>query len=328
MCSTSGRDLHPHLEAVAEARLLEPQVLLDVPQLVGQRHVRPLAGKRVADELRELGQELARLVGARVDRVRDRRERVVDEVGRDLGPQRPQLRARQQLALRLERRQRDLGADQAGRLLHDAHVLGPDPAGARVERAQAPHPPVLQRQRHDHRPAQRTAGLAAVEPGLDVDAVGLPAGVHAWRCRRPPRGTASPSPTKASTLLSSASAIAAAWVSSSRCGAARAGALGRQPAAQIGQRGAWRRAARPASRAPRGSARARACAAAGTPPRMTRRHRGRRRIRESHPRRREPSSPSSITRRRTVTARRTETTVRRIRTPVRRRPLADERRRP
>ena len=60
-------DLHAHAQPLAEARLLEPQVLLDVAQLVGERDVRPLAGERVADELGELGQQLARLLRPRVD---------------------------------------------------------------------------------------------------------------------------------------------------------------------------------------------------------------------------------------------------------------------
>ena len=62
-----GVDLHAHLQPVAEARLLEPQVLLDVVQLVGQRHVGAVAAERVADELGELGQQLARLLRPRVD---------------------------------------------------------------------------------------------------------------------------------------------------------------------------------------------------------------------------------------------------------------------
>ena len=44
--STSGATSRRTLEPVAETRLLEPQVLLDVVQLVGERHVRALAGTR------------------------------------------------------------------------------------------------------------------------------------------------------------------------------------------------------------------------------------------------------------------------------------------
>jgi hypothetical protein len=89
-----GRDVDAHLEAVAEARPFEPQVLLDVVQLVGQRHVGAVAAERVAGELGELGQQLTRLVGARVDRVRHGGERVVDEVRRDLRAQRAELGVR------------------------------------------------------------------------------------------------------------------------------------------------------------------------------------------------------------------------------------------
>ena len=60
-----GRDLEPHVEPIAEARTLEAQVLLDVVQLVGERHVGALAAERVARELGELGQQLARLLRAR-----------------------------------------------------------------------------------------------------------------------------------------------------------------------------------------------------------------------------------------------------------------------
>ena len=45
---TSGAISHAHLEAVAEARLLEAQVLLDVLELVGERHVGRCRGTRSA----------------------------------------------------------------------------------------------------------------------------------------------------------------------------------------------------------------------------------------------------------------------------------------
>ena len=62
--STSGATLTRTSQALAEARLLEPQVLLDVVQLVGERHVGAVAAERVAGELGELGQQLARLLRA------------------------------------------------------------------------------------------------------------------------------------------------------------------------------------------------------------------------------------------------------------------------
>ena len=100
-CRTSGVDLHSHLQALAEAGPLEVQVLLHVVQLVGERDVGALARERVAGELGELGQQLARLLGPRVDVAGDRGQRVVDEVRRDLRPQRAQLGAREPLPLLL-----------------------------------------------------------------------------------------------------------------------------------------------------------------------------------------------------------------------------------
>ena len=129
-----GRDLEPHLQAVAEAGPLEPQVLLDVVELVGERHVRALAAERVARELGELGQQLARLLGIGVDVAGDRRERVVDEVRRDLGPQRAQLGPREPLGLLLELAQLELRADEARRLGDRARVVGRHAVPARVER--------------------------------------------------------------------------------------------------------------------------------------------------------------------------------------------------
>ena len=144
-----GRDAHPHVEPVAEARLLEPQVLLDVVQLVGQRHVGAVAAERVAGELGELGQQLARLLGLRVDRVRDRGERVVDEVRRDLRPQRPQLGLRQPLLLRGQERQLDLRADQR-RDLASPPACPPAAAAARCRRT-----PRAARSARPARPAAR-----------------------------------------------------------------------------------------------------------------------------------------------------------------------------
>ena len=97
---------------------------------------------------------------------------------RDLGAQRPQLGPGEQLALRLQRRERDLRADEAGRLLHHPHVLGADPARAGVERVQAADEAVLDRDRHHDRRAQRAVGVAAVELRLDVHPIGAAAGME------------------------------------------------------------------------------------------------------------------------------------------------------
>ena len=111
--STSGATLTRTSQPVAEARLLEPQVLLDVVQLVGQRHVGAVAAERVAGELGELGQQLARLLGLVWIEFGHRGQRVVDEVRRDLGAQRAQLGLREPLLLRGQRRQLDLRATPA-----------------------------------------------------------------------------------------------------------------------------------------------------------------------------------------------------------------------
>ena len=79
------------VQAVAEAGLLQPQVALDVLDLLAERHVRAAVAEQVAGELGEVDQQLARLLGPGVDVARHRGERVVDEVRRDLRPQRAQL---------------------------------------------------------------------------------------------------------------------------------------------------------------------------------------------------------------------------------------------
>ena len=152
-----GVDLDAHAQPLAEARLLEPQVLLHVLQLVGERHVRALAGERVADELGELDQQLARLLRPRVDEGGDGGERVVDEVRRDLRAQRPQLGAGEPLALRLELGQLDHRRDERGRLGHDARLLQPQPSRPLVERDERADPCPAHGERRDDRRAQRAA---------------------------------------------------------------------------------------------------------------------------------------------------------------------------
>jgi hypothetical protein len=156
---------------VAEARLLEPQILLHVLQLVGERDVGPLAREGVADEVGELGQQLARLLRARVDERRDGGQRVVDEVRRDLGAQRAQLGDRQPLALRVELRQLDHGRDERRRLPDDPRVLDPDAALLLVERHDAADARVADPQRRDDRRAQRAALERARDPALELHAV-------------------------------------------------------------------------------------------------------------------------------------------------------------
>ena len=105
------------MQAVAEAGLLEAQVALDVVDLLAERHVGAAVAEQVAGELGEVDQQLARLLGPGVDVAGDRRQRVVDEVGRDLGPQRAQLGLGEALLLLGDDRQLDLRRDEARRLL-------------------------------------------------------------------------------------------------------------------------------------------------------------------------------------------------------------------
>ena len=156
-----GRDLDPHRELVAEAGALEPQVPLHVVELVGERHVGVLAAERVARELGEVAEELARLLRRGVDVSRHRRERVVDEVGRDLRPQRAQLGARKALALGLELGELDLRRHQARRLLDRARVLRGQASPAREEGHERPRARAPDDQRRDDRRAEGAAGGVA-----------------------------------------------------------------------------------------------------------------------------------------------------------------------
>ena len=69
------------MQAVAEARLFEPQVALDMIELLAERHVRATVAEQVTGELGEIDQQLASLFGTRVDVPGHRRQRVVDEMG-------------------------------------------------------------------------------------------------------------------------------------------------------------------------------------------------------------------------------------------------------
>ena len=79
-----GADAAVDDEVVAEARLLELEVRLDVPHLVGERdELRGLA-QRGAAVLGERRDQMPRLVRLRADKRRDRVERVEEEVRLDL----------------------------------------------------------------------------------------------------------------------------------------------------------------------------------------------------------------------------------------------------
>ena len=117
---------------------------------------------------------------------RDGREGVVDEVRRDLRPQRTQLGSRQALALGLELGQLDLRGDEARRLLDRARVLGGQPPVAREHRDERAGARAADDERRDDRRAERTARVLARDRGLDVHAVVAP-GADELRERMPAR---------------------------------------------------------------------------------------------------------------------------------------------
>ena len=131
-----GRDPQRHLEPVTEAGLLEQQVALDRAELLGQRRVLAVPAERVAREVGELQQQLARPVGVGAHERRDGAEGVVDEVRRDLGAQGADLGLHQPVALGVELGQLELsrhprgdlggGADQAGRAVRRVDLQRPD----------------------------------------------------------------------------------------------------------------------------------------------------------------------------------------------------------
>ncbi len=78
-------------QAAAKAGLLEPQIALDVRDLLAEGHVWASVAEQVARELGEVDQQLPRLLGASVDVAGHGSQGVVDEVRRDLRAQRSQL---------------------------------------------------------------------------------------------------------------------------------------------------------------------------------------------------------------------------------------------
>ena len=90
-----GRHLKANLQEVAEAGALEPKVLLDVVELIGEGDIGALTTECIARELGELREQLTCLLGLGADVSGDRGERVVDEVRGDLSTQRAELSVRQ-----------------------------------------------------------------------------------------------------------------------------------------------------------------------------------------------------------------------------------------
>ena len=159
------------VEPVAKAGLLEPQVALDVVELFGERHVGAPIAEQVAGELGEIDQQLARLLGVGMDVARDRGERVVDEMGRDLRSKRPELGLGEPLLLLAHNRQLDLRRDQARGLLYDAQLIRTWAADRPVEGDQRPGALALDRQRRQHGRAQGAVGVRRDQPRHDVHAV-------------------------------------------------------------------------------------------------------------------------------------------------------------
>ena len=86
-----GRDLELDVQPVAEAGLLQPDVALDVGELVLQRGELARRTERVAGEVGELDEQLAGPHRVGADERGDGGERVVDEVRGDLRAQRADL---------------------------------------------------------------------------------------------------------------------------------------------------------------------------------------------------------------------------------------------
>ncbi len=109
--------------------------------------------------------------GTGVDVAGDGGQRVVDEVRRDLCPERAQLGLRQPLLLGGHQRQLDLGGHEAGRFLDDPQLVVARATDRPVEHDQRADPLVLGDQRSEHGRPQRAAGVRGHEPRDDVQAV-------------------------------------------------------------------------------------------------------------------------------------------------------------
>ena len=120
-----GRDLHGHLQPVAEPGPLQQQVAVDRAQLLGQRRELAVPAERVAGEVGELQQQLAGPLRVGAHERRDRGQRVVDEVRADLGPQRAHLGLHQPGPRRLELGQLELGRHPPRHLVGGPHQARP-----------------------------------------------------------------------------------------------------------------------------------------------------------------------------------------------------------
>ncbi len=221
--------------------------------------------ERVADELGELDQQLARLLRARVDEGGDGGERVVDEVRGDLRAQRAQLGAREPLALRLELGQLDHRRHQRRRLGDDARLLQPQPSRPLVERDERPDPCAAHRERGDDRRAQRAARRAQAAAARRARAPRAARG-RAASSASPARWWSAPGAVEREQRVPPASATASAPVSVAqrrrrRAAPSRASAPAADPAGSPSRRG-------PRAASPRRPDRARAAAgsAASRPP--------------------------------------------------------------
>ena len=141
-------------------------VALDRAELLGERRVLAVAAERVAGEVGELEQQVAGVLGIGPDEGRDRGERVVDEVRRDLRSQRRHLRLDEPPAARVELGELQLAAHPRGDLLDRAHQARGHRAGEDLQRPD--DDPVHVERAHD-RGLHRAARLLAREEPTVVD---------------------------------------------------------------------------------------------------------------------------------------------------------------
>ena len=154
------RHAEHHLQPVAEARLLEQQVAVDRPQLLGQRRVLAVRAARVAGEVGEVEQQLAGPLRVGAHERRDGGERVEDEVRADLRPQRPHLRLGEPRARLVELGELELPRHPAGDLADRRHQPG---ARGRAVRADGADHALVEHERRDDAGAHRAVGIAADE---------------------------------------------------------------------------------------------------------------------------------------------------------------------
>ena len=159
-----GADAAVDHEVVAEARLLELEVRLDVPHLIGERDELRRLAQRGAAVLRKRRDQMPRLVRLRADKRRDRVERVEQEVRLDLRLQRGELGGGAGARVHFDLTRGERIRDEAAQRLHDRALLVGDLERALRERDDRADRAATHDQRtHDGR-AQRARRGAAMAP--------------------------------------------------------------------------------------------------------------------------------------------------------------------